>query len=211
MKKTDKKERIINQKEKQKRKKQLIWTIKITIVSFVVSTIFGILFQTAANKANVYVLFLILLIFLIINIAFDGIALAATTCSIDTINSLASQKIKNAKSAVLLCKKSDKVASICADVIGDVAGILSGVCAAAIVYEIIKIKKTTDNIEIIFISAIISGLISAITIGGKAFMKRIAMQKNLQYIMFCAKFVTPFIKKNKRKKNKKRGKKTKWF
>lgn len=201
---SSKKQKTSKQKEKIKRKKQLIWALKITVISFVVSTMFSIISQTAASSANVYILFTILLIFLIINIAFDGIALAATTCPIDVVNSMASQKVKNASGAVLICKKSDKVASICADVIGDVAGILSGVCAAGIVYEIVKLNQSINNVAIIFISAAISGVISAITIGGKALMKRVAMKNNIKYVLFCAKFVTPFLNLKKKKQNKKK-------
>ncbi len=196
----------INNKELKKRK-QLIWTIKITIASFFISTLFGVLSQTAANKANVYILVFILLLFVFINIFFDGVAISVTTCDLKSLNSMAAQKVKNADIAVKLCKNGDKVASISADVVGDIAGILSGVCLGAIVLEIVKLAKISQDIKITVISATISGVISAITIGGKAFMKSVAMAKNLQYVMVCATIISIFKISKKKKEKKKNARK----
>ena len=84
---------------------------------------------------------------------------------------------------------ADKVNNICADVIGDMCGILSGACGATIVAK-------ADNLSYNYINAIcVSSLIVAITVGGKAYMKDIAIHSSEEYLISCIKLLKIFIRK----------------
>ncbi len=196
-----------NNKQENKKRKLPIWALKITLVTFIISILFGLLSQFAISKnAQIITLVIILIILVFINIFFDGIALAVTTCDTKVLNSMASQKIKNAKNAIFLTQNAPKVSSICADVIGDVAGIISGACGAAIsirMYEVLKLNAS--NIYAVLIAVSIGALISAITVGGKAAMKPVAIKHSLDYVMFVASIFSIFRNEDKIKKKKRKN------
>ena len=116
---------------------------------------------------------------LFINVLFDMIGTAITAADIAPLNSMAAKRIKGSKLAIELIKNAEKTSAICNDVIGDVCGIISGTSGVVIVTIIIKL---TDINELV-VSLLVTGLISALTIGGKAIGKNIAI-KNSDNIIF---------------------------
>ena len=100
---------------------------------------------------------------------------------------MASKKVKNAKTAKKMLKNSAKVSSFCNDVIGDICNIISG-SAGVVISSYIANKY---NISITLITLIITSLIAALTIGGKAIGKQIAVDKS-EYIVNK---ITMFIRK----------------
>jgi CBS domain containing-hemolysin-like protein len=105
---------------------------------------------------------------------------------------MASNRIKGAKTAVKLLKNAEKVNNICSDVIGDICGIISGALGAAIVLKIFSsggINADTSIISILF-----SSLTAAITVGGKALGKRIAMTNSREIVYFVARVLSVFSK-----------------
>jgi uncharacterized membrane protein len=88
-------------------------------------------------------------------------------------------KIKGAKEAISLLKNSTKVSSVCNDVIGDVCGIVSGSLGAVLTLAVVNYFELPNTITTILITAIIG----AATVGGKAICKGIAM-KNSDSIVF---------------------------
>lgn len=91
--------------------------------------------------------------------------------------------------AVRLAKNAEKVSSVCADIIGDICGIVSGACGSAIV-----VKQFVDGTSI-FVSVLFSAVIAAITVSGKAFGKTYAMT-NSNKIIFAVARVLSVFKKN---------------
>ena len=102
-------------------------------------------------------------------------------------------------------KNSGTVSSICNDVIGDIFGIISGACSAAIV---IKITASLGESWQRWLSIGISAIVSALTIGGKAFMKNIAINNSRDFVMFVARMLALF-NKDERKIRKKAADKRK--
>ncbi|MDE6060169.1 MAG: hypothetical protein K2G31_01680, partial [Clostridia bacterium] len=97
-----------------------------------------------------------------------------------------------AKTAMWLVKNSGTVSSICNDVIGDIFGIISGACSAAIV---VKIAESFDSDSLQrWLTIIISAVVSALTIGGKAFMKNVAISNSKEFVMFVARLIAVFNK-----------------
>jgi hypothetical protein len=87
-----------------------------------------------------------------------------------------------------LLKNTEKVSSVCCDVIGDVCGIISGTSGVVIVALIIKL---TDINELL-VSLIVTGIISAFTIGGKALGKGIAINKSKEIVTIVSKILSIF-------------------
>ncbi len=190
-------------KKKKPRKKHNVWWIKATIISLVLAAFFSFLSELTASAEQIVVIILLLVFLIFASILFDAIGVAVTSCDITPITSMASRKIYGAKTALWLVKNSGTVSSICNDVIGDIFGIISGACSAAIV---IKIVTTVGEDWQKWLSIVISAVVSAFTIGGKAFMKNIAISNSRDFVMFVARILAVF-NKNERKIRKKNSKK----
>ena len=108
-------------------------------------------------------------------------------------HSMNSRKVKGADIAVSLKKNADKVSSFCNDVIGDICGIISGTTGS-----IIAIKLATFiNLDKFIVTLLVTALVSALTIGGKAMGKSVAINKSNNILYQFAKFLSHFYKPKK--------------
>ena len=71
---------------------------------------------------------------------------------------------------------------------------LKGIAASAGV-SVAKGLANTFNLNIFYTGLIVTALIAALTIGGKAFCKRIAMDNNHKIVYMTAKVISKFEKK----------------
>ncbi len=113
------------------------------------------------------------------------IGTAVTACDIEPFLSMSARKVKGAKMAVKLVKNAEKVSSVCADIIGDICGIVSG--GAIVLMQFV-------NNGSIFISVLFSAVIAALMVSGKALGKSYAMSKSNKIIFFVAKTLSVFKK-----------------
>ena len=188
-----KKKYIDKAKEKNKnvkKKHDIKWIVKITICAFVISLVMSVISETAFKNVSIFISIIIMLLFIIIGIVFDMIGIAVTVADDSVFNSMAAKKTKGAKMGINLIKKANKVSSFCNDVIGDICGILSGSAASTIAI----LLNTKTGINIFVSTLLMTSLIAALTIGGKAWGKSIAIN-NANHILFrFAKFLTIFKK-----------------
>ena len=180
-----------DQKRKKAKKKHNLWWLKAAVISFVLAGFFSFLSELTASAEQIVVIILLLAFLILASILFDAIGVAVTSCDVPPIASMASRKVYGAKTALWLVKNSGTVSSICNDVIGDIFGIISGACSAAVV---VKITLTLDASWQRWLSIIISAVVSALTIGGKAFMKNIAINNSKDFVMFVARIISVFNK-----------------
>jgi len=181
-------------KELKKNKKTLInykWIFTIIIVSFIISILFTTLSETIIPNVNTIFSILLTLIFILLGIIFDIIGVAVTSSDEAPFHSMASRKVKGAKTSVFLKKNAEKVSSLCNDVVGDICGIISGSTGAVIA---INIANKTD-INPLIITVTTMAIISALTIGGKAMGKSFAINKSNEILYKFAKILNIFIKK----------------
>lgn len=191
--KSGKKDKIQKPKDSANRKRYF-YVIKITFITLILSLVFSFISEITADKANLIVAIILLLFLIIMSIVFDGIGVAATSCDIVPLLSMAAKKVPAAKVGVMLVKNAEKVSNICGDVIGDICAIVSGACSAAIV-----IKLTADNPDTYWLNMIFSAIVAALTVGGKAFVKNIAVRNSKEMIMFAARIVSVFYHPRKNK------------
>ena len=187
-------------KEHPKRKgaKKNWWPLKVTIITLVLSAFFSFSTEIVSTKSNLVVALLICILLILISIIFDGIGVAVTNCDIKPLTAMASKKIPGSKIAIRLVQNSEKVSSICCDVIGDICGVISGACSAAIVLRIVQYSGS-DTYKLV-ISIVASALIAAITVGGKAIEKTIAIKNSKELVMLTARILGIFVKEDKREK-----------
>ena len=196
------------QKDHPKRKglKRNLWPLKVTIITLVLSAFFSFSTEIISSKSNLVVALLICIFLILISIIFDGIGVAATNCDIKPLNAMAARRVPGSRIAIRLVQNSEKVSSICCDVIGDICGVISGACSAAIVLRIVQYYGAEG--WQLWISIIASALIAAITVGGKAIEKTIAIRNSKELVMLTARFLALFSKEE-RKERKNASKKTK--
>ena len=154
------------------------WVITVIISTFVLSLLFSYISNTAITNLDIIPSIIILILVVAIGIFFDLVGVSVTIADEESFHAKASKKIKGAKTAIKLIRNSAKVSNICADVIGDICGVLSGSISALIALNI------TQNYGVPpFIQFVLSALVSSFTVGGKAITKEFA-KKNASKILF---------------------------
>ena len=171
-----------------KKKNNTKWLITITILAFFISFIFSLISEITLSKVNLIIGIIILILFIGIGIVFDMIGVAVTSTTEGPLHAMSSKKIKGAKTAVSFKKNADKVSSFCNDVIGDICGIISGSAGVTITATL----SDMYNLNIFWVGLVITSVIAALTIGGKAVCKGIAMKNSNEIVYFTAKIISIF-------------------
>ena len=177
-------------KNKTKKTTNYSWIIKIIIASFLISIVFTLISETAIPNVGIFMGIVLTLIFIFIGVIFDMIGIAVTTADEAQFHSMVTKRVKGAKMALKLKKNADKVASFCNDVVGDICGIVSGSTGAVIALKIVE----NYNFNNLIVILIVMGLISSLTIGGKALEKGFAMKKSNKILFNFAKVLSIFNK-----------------
>lgn len=194
-----------DKKKKSSKKKRNVWWIKATVISLVLSAFFSYLSEIVSNAEQIVVVIVLLAFLILSGILFDAIGVAVTSCDTTPIISMASRKVYGAKTALWLTKNSDTVSSVCNDIVGDIFSIISGACSAALV---VKITMSLQQTWQIVLSITVSAIVSAMTIGGKAFMKKIAISNSKDFVMFVARVLAIFNKDERKIRKKQKEAKT---
>lgn len=179
--------------KKNKKKKSTVdynWILKIVLSSFLISIVFTLISETAIPKVGIIMGITITLIFILIGVIFDMIGIAVATADEAQFHSMATKRIKGAKMGIRLKRNAPKVSSFCNDVVGDICGIVSGSTGAVIAIKIVDIY----NFNSLIVTLVIMGIISALTIGGKALEKGYAMKKSNNILFGFAKVLSVFSK-----------------
>ena len=95
--------------------------------------------------------------------------------------------MRGARGAVGRTRKGEKVSSICNAVVGDIGGIVSGATGALIVANI---TAGMNGVQVVLISLLITGMISALTIGGKAAGKGVAIAFSSRVLSICGRILS---------------------
>ena len=170
--------------------KNFKWIITVLILSFVLSILMSLGSNVVIPKINIYFGIAIIIVFIAISILFDMIGVAITAAEERPFHSMASKKVKGSTHSVKLLKNSDKLASICNDVIGDVCGVVSGSAGVLVATTLAEMMNKDVSIVVLITTAIIASL----TITGKALGKSIAI-KNSEKITFRVGKVVSIFKK----------------
>ena len=179
-----------NKKEINKNKKKRDnWVVTVIIITFTIALVLGFSSEILSKKLSLFPALLILMAIIMIGIVFDVIGLSIATADAKIFHAMAAKKVKGAKQALKLLKNVEKFTNVCNDVVGDIAGIVSGATGGSIgvmILNMIKIEGVT--LEVFFLS-LVSALIAALTVGGKAFGKKIAINNANDIVFTVAKIL----------------------
>jgi CBS domain containing-hemolysin-like protein len=176
----------------------------------VLAALFSIVSTSILNGLSWGIGMFVVLVIVWIGIFFDMVGIAATAADEIPFHSMASNKVHGAKHSIQIIRNADRFASFCNDVIGDISGIISGAAAAIVIAELtLSFKMGVSSVLEYSISIIMTSVIAAMTVGGKAFGKSIAIRYSRDIIFQVGKLLYFLEKHTKIKlfKDKKRKKK----
>lgn len=174
-----------------KKKKRNLWPLKALIITLVLAAAVNVASELVLDDSKWWVATILTVVILLIGVLFDMIGTAAAACDEGPFLSMASRKVKGGKLAVKLAKKRDVVSSVCCDIVGDICGIVSGVCAASIVADLLIQDGSSGSF---WWKVLIYAVISTLTITLKAVGKGIAVKKANGIIYTVAKILSIFRK-----------------
>ncbi len=151
------------------------WVIFIVIWTFILSILISFLTSVVMGQVSLQMAFVVLIFIVLLGIVFDIIGISVAVASEIPIHSMAARKVAGAKQTIRLIKNADKVSNFCNDVVGDIAGIVSGTTSAAIVSQLV-LNYNTSNV--FFLGLIMTGIVASVTVGGKAIGKSFAISKS---------------------------------
>ena len=185
-----------NQKKRErgKKKNDKFWVLKVFLFSLVMTVVISLLSQEVITALNVIPALIVLVLIILVGIVFDIIGLAVATADEKPFHSMAARRIREGRKAISLIQNADKVSNVCNDVIGDIAGVVSGATGSAIVLRM-ALSPNTD----LLVSLLVTGFISAVTVGGKAAGKSVAINKSHDIVYMISRFLCFFEKRDKRK------------
>ncbi len=179
-------------KEHNGKRKTSRWVVFITLWTFLLALTFSFLSEMVVRNLQLGIALVILVLIIIIGILFDIIGIAVAASDDKPLNGMAAQRIPGAREAVELHKNAGAVSNFCNDVIGDICGIVSGAAGAVIVARLISIYPGLKGATI---GILFSGIIAALTVGGKAIGKNVAINKASQITYRTGRFLNLFHKR----------------
>lgn len=129
---------------------------------------------------------LLLVAVIAFSILADILAVAATAGDEVPLNAMAADRVTGAREALVIVRHASRVNSICADVIGDICGTISGVVATPI---ILSINAAYPALPVSVITMGVLGAIAFLTIGGKAAEKGFAVRASTSVLLLAGKAI----------------------
>lgn len=171
------------------------WILVITIITFFISMILGYFSIILTEKVSLTLAIIVLFIIIFTGIFFDLLGIAVTAAEETPFHAMAAHRLRGSKESITIIRNAGPVANFFNDVIGDISGIISGSAAAAI---LIKINQEF-TISTAALSFVITAIIAAVTVGGKAIGKEIALRHS-GYVVFKMGYLLSFFGFRKLKK-----------
>ncbi|WP_164668657.1 hypothetical protein [Virgibacillus doumboii] len=177
-------------------RKSLKFSLVIAVITFVLAAIFSIVSSSVLSEVVWIAGLVIVFIILLIGVVFDMLGIASTAAQEAPFHAMAAEKVKGAKESVIIIRNADKFASFCNDVIGDISGIVSGTASGIVVLQISRELGQGDGSAVyLALSVLLTALVAALTVGGKALGKFLAINASTKIIFFAGKVIA-FIEGN---------------
>ena len=164
------------------------WPLRVFLIAVSLSAVMSFCSSAALEDSGIWIPILVLAIFIALGIVFDMIGVAVTAADPKPFHSMAAHGEKGGREAIRLLNMSNKVSSLCNDVVGDICGIVSGTTGAIIVVRL----QEALSLRSVLVSVVITALISGLTIGGKALGKTFAMKQSTKVVYWAGRFLHIF-------------------
>ncbi len=166
------------------------YIIFVGFISFFIAAIFFLLSEFLARALNSLIFsFIFLLLIILFGIAADLVGTAVAAAYEKPFHAKASKRVKGARESIYLIRNADRVANICNDVVGDIAGTVSGALGISLVLQIIQMW---EELNLSTLNMFFTAIIAALTVGSKAFGKKLALSRPNDIIFFVGRLMATF-------------------
>ncbi len=176
------------------------WAFKMFIVSICLSSLFSLLSHSVLSSLGAIMACVMIALFIFLSVVFDMIGIAVTSADENYFKHAVERGEPGSEVALRLKKNSEKVCSFCADVVGDICGILSGAGGACVILSISQ--NISQPSVVIIISTLVSSLIAGLTILFKALMKGRAIKNADRLILRLGKILDKIFFYKRKKSDK---------
>ncbi|CQR46781.1 hypothetical protein BN1058_01055 [Paraliobacillus sp. PM-2] len=177
-------------KSESQMKKSIKFSVSIAVITFVLAAIFSVISSSILSGVVWIAGLFIVLIIVLLGVIFDMLGIAATAADEVPFHAMAAEKIVGSKQAIQIVRNADKFASFCNDVIGDISGVISGTASAIVVLQVANGFGYEEGSTLqITISVIMTSLVAALTVGGKALGKFFGIHSSTKIIFFAGKVI----------------------
>ena len=160
------------QAKKEEKRRARKWVITIFLATIAISAAISLVSDLVMENSSMFVASIVLFLIVFVGIVFDVVGMAVATADEKPFHAMASRKVKGARECIMLLRNAERVSSICNDVVGDICGVVSGSASALIAAQILaNFSSGLDDV----IPLVLSSLVAALTVGGKAIGKSIAV------------------------------------
>ena len=175
--------------KKEQHRKTRRWVITIFLATIAISAAISLVSDYVMGKSSMVVAFLILLMIVFIGILFDIVGMAVATADEKPFHAMASRKVPGAKECISLLRNAERVSSICNDVVGDICGVVSGSASATIAAQVLSSFELSASSVV---PLVLSSLVAALTVGGKAVGKGIAVRSCTDIVYHAGQVIHAF-------------------
>ncbi|MEG6615909.1 hypothetical protein V6C27_05635 [Peptococcaceae bacterium 1198_IL3148] len=159
----------------------------IAVGSFSLAIAFSIISELLVrNLDNLALTFIMLLIIIFTGVIFDMLGTAVTAANESPLHAKATKRVLGAQQGIVLVRNADRVANISNDVIGDIAGTVSGALGISIVA---RVALQYPGMDALVLNILITACVAALTITGKALGKKFALDNCDKIIFFVGKLM----------------------
>lgn len=151
--------------------------IGLFFATLVLATVFTFLSDSVLRATTIYLSAAVLVLIILVGILFDIIGLATATASHVTLNAMAAKRAVGARQALRMVRNAPRVTAICSDLVGDIAGTLSGAAGTAIVFHAGLARAASTDAAGGLWTVLVVALIAAFTVGGKSLGKTLAIEQ----------------------------------
>lgn len=163
------------------------WSIFIFILTFILGCGFSVASMTVLEGVGWGIGVLIVFVIILIGIVFDMMGIASASAQETPFHSMAAERIGGSRHAIFIVRRADRFSNFCNDVIGDIAGIISGAATAIVVIKLFAQLGSDYSVFQSVANIVFTAVVSALTVGGKALGKTFAIQNATQIVLLIGK------------------------
>jgi CBS domain containing-hemolysin-like protein len=183
-------------RKKDKNCQYILQAFSLGLLAFILSFALNASFEELAQGISLYLSIPLFLFVITLGIVADGIGIASARADEKALLSMASRKVKGARESLWFVRNAPKVSSVFNDVLGDVSATLSGALAVAMIY---RIRSVFPWWNVMWLTSLGVGLVSALGVGGKALFKPFALRYSEKLVLVLGKIRLVMLRVFRRK------------
>lgn len=167
--------------------------IKIGLAVFFTAMMIFYLSESAMSRIHVALAVPLLLLIIGVGVVMDMLGTAVAAAEEPPFHAMAAKRQAGARHAIWLLRRAPLVASFANDIVGDIAGTISGAAAATVAFQTARWLSAQANPPdwLANLTGVVAvGLVAALTVGGKAAGKSLAIHRPNEVVWQAARVLS---------------------